>query len=65
MEKDEESEESEPIVRGSFLFEHAVNAVVFGELQELKTAVEDLRRALGGLTERIVKSEVEIGVKRS
>jgi len=40
-------------------------AVILGELQELRKVVEDLKRALGELTERLAKAEVELGVLRS
>lgn len=37
-------------------------AVIFGELQEVKTAVEDLKRALEELKERVVKTETDLGI---
>jgi hypothetical protein len=41
------------------------NAVIFGELQELKKTVEELKRILEGLKERVVRTEADLSVIES
>lgn len=41
------------------------NAVIFGELQEVKTAVENLKRALEELKERVVRTEADLSIIES